>query len=276
MDNLNIVKKNLILTTAIGYKFDQIKLFVKSLRVFYNGAITFLIGEKDFELEQELTKYNCNFIKTKINKKEIQFKRYELYLSYLKKNTFEEILLCDSRDIYFQANPFDFNFKGQINFFLEDKKIKDCKFNSNWILKTYGKKELLKIADCTILCSGTVLGKYKKILEYLQLITHNVSRYSYKKKLKYWITFRPDPEGRGCDQGHANYLVHNSKIDNLNFYSNSKGPVATVFYLKKILFDKNSFLINEKGEPYMLVHQYDKRWDKFEKPIDIFKSNIKI
>ena len=49
MDNLNIVKKNLILTTAIGYKFDQIKLFVKSLRVFYNGAITFLIGEKGIQ-----------------------------------------------------------------------------------------------------------------------------------------------------------------------------------------------------------------------------------
>ena len=37
-------------------------------------------------------------------------------------------------------------------------------------------------------------------------------------------------------------LVHKSIIENVNLYSNSKGPVATVFYLKKIKFDNNSKL----------------------------------
>ena len=117
------MQKNLILSTAIGYKFDQVKFFIQSIRKFYGGTIVFLIGENDHELEIELKKFDCELIKMSINKKEVQFKRYEIFLNYLQKKDFENILLCDSRDIYFQSNPFEFNYKGQINFFLEDKSL---------------------------------------------------------------------------------------------------------------------------------------------------------
>ncbi len=270
------MSNNLILSAAIGYQFSQVEFFIKSLRKFYSDSITFLIGKNDLELERELNKYNCKIIKMSINKKEIQFKRYKIFLEYLKENDYENILLCDSRDIYFQSNPFNFDYKGEINFFLEDQLIKDCPYNSNWILRTYGKNEFNKISNNIILCSGTVLGQNKKILEYLNLITNNISKYKYKKKLKYFLTLRSDPEGRGCDQGHANFLIHNSKINNVNLYPNSKGPIATVLYLKKITFNENSYLINELGKPYLIVHQYDKRWNEFEIYINKFKSNINI
>ena len=158
------MNKNLILSAAIGYKFYQIEFFIKSLRKFYNDSVTFLIGEKDYELELKLKEFNCEIIKINVNKKEIQFKRYKIFLEYLKNKTFNNILLCDSRDIYFQANPFEFNYNEKINFFLEDQIIKNCPFNSNWILKTYGKKEYDKISNKTILCSGTVLGENFKII----------------------------------------------------------------------------------------------------------------
>ena len=264
--------KNLILTAALGYKFDQIEFFIKSLRKVYHDSVTFLVGNNDQDLEKELKKHNCEVLKVKINKKEIQFKRYQIFLNYLKDKDFENILLCDSRDIYFQKNPFKFNFKSEINFFLEDHPIIKCPYNSNWILKTYGKEEYNKISKKIILCSGTVLGQKENIIEYLDLISKNISKYKYKKRLKYLLTLRPDPEGRGCDQAHANYLVHSSKINNMYLYNNSNGPVATVFYLKKIAFDEKSNLINESGEPYLIVHQYDKRWDIFENPVKKFKS----
>ena len=44
-----------------------------------------------------------------------------------------------------------FKYKGKINFFLEDYKIRDCPFNSNWIIKSYGKEEFETIAEKTIL-----------------------------------------------------------------------------------------------------------------------------
>ena len=52
--------------------------------------------------------------------------------------------------------------------------------------------------------------------------------------------------------------------------------MATALYLKKIFFDKKSYLVNELGEPYLLIHQYDKRWEEFKKPLESFRTNIDI
>ena len=268
------MKNNLILSAAVGYDFEQVEFFLKSLRKFYNQEVCLIIDYENSKFEKKLQDLNCNVIKTKINKKKIQFERYKIYLDYLENNHYHQILLCDSRDIYFQDNPFNYSFNSEINFFLEDQKIKNCQFNKNWIIKTYGKDEFNKVADKTILCSGTVLGNHKKIKEYLLLMCKNILKYKYKRRLKYALTFRIDPEGRGCDQGHANFIVHNTMIDNFSFYSNSKGPFATAYYLNKLNFDKSSKLINENGKPYLLVHQYDKRWDIFSENVEKFKKNI--
>jgi len=266
--------KNLVLSAAVGYSFKQIELFTKSLRKFYDDDIYFIVDGKDESLINQIHKYNGKVIKTSINKKEIQFKRYKIYLQFLKREKYNNILLCDSRDIYFQKNPFEYNYYSSINFFLEDFLIKDCPHNSNWLVKTYGNNGFNKIANKTILCSGTVLGKSKKIEEYLKLMADTISKNKYKKKLKYFLTFRPDPEGRGCDQAHANYLVHNNLLNDFKVHKNLDGPIATVFYLKKINFDKQHRLINGIGEPYNVVHQYDKRWNEFSKNLKEFEKKL--
>ena len=51
-------------------------------------------------------------------------------------------------------------------------------------------------------------------------------------------------------------------------YKNEDGPIATVFHLKKIVFDAQSRLINTKGKPYLLVHQYDKKIEIFSNKIE--------
>ena len=118
------MKKNLILTTAVGYNFSQVKLFIKSLRKYYFEDVCFLIGRDDHELEKDLKEYNCNIIKTNVYRKAIQFKRYEIFLKYVASREFNNVFLCDSRDIYFQKDPFKYNYNGPINFFLEDQQIK--------------------------------------------------------------------------------------------------------------------------------------------------------
>lgn len=268
--------KNLVLTAAVGYKFNQIELFIKSLRKYYSDHICIVSDHSDKNIDSELMKLNCEVIKTKVNKKEIQFKRYKIFKNYLKDKDFENILLCDGRDIYFQDNPFNFNFEGPINFFLEDYQIKNCPFNSNWIIKTYGQEIYNEILDKTILCSGTVLGINNKIIEYLDLINYQIENFKYRKRLKYFLTFRPDPEGRGCDQGHANFLVHKTIIKDVSYYSNEGGPFATVYYLKKINFDNSSRLVNNRGEPYLLVHQYDKRWSEFSNAVNSLKKELNV
>ena len=268
------MKKNLVLTAAIGLGINQSELFIKSLRKYYNDDICFVVGPNDNLIKQELKKYNCICLQENIDKRDIQLKRYEIFLEFLKDKNYNNILCCDSRDIYFQSNPFDFNYKGAINFFLEDEKIKNCPYNSNWIIKTYGKAAFDNISDKIILCSGSVLGSMNKIKEYLSLLKDKISQIKYKKRLKYLLTLRRDPEGRGCDQGHANYLVHKNIIKDFYLYSNASGPFATVFYLKKIIFDSQSRLLNNSGDPYLLVHQYDKRWTEFSHQVEELKKNL--
>ena len=74
------MNKNLVLSAAIGYNFDQIKNFIISLRKYFSGEVHIIIDKNENKLEQEILKYDCKSIKTSINKKRINFKRYKIYL----------------------------------------------------------------------------------------------------------------------------------------------------------------------------------------------------
>ena len=78
---------------------------------------------------------------------------------------------------------------------------------------------------------------------------------------------RPVPEHRKTLEALMNYR-------GTHFYSNESGPIATVYYLKKIIFDKNSNLLNKLGVPYKIVHQYDKRWNEFYNVVEKLKKRI--
>ena len=103
-----------------------------------------------------------------------------------------------------------------------------------------------------------------------------LSRYKFKKRLKYLLTLRRDKIGRGSDQAHGNFIAHKKLIENSFFYSNAEGPIASAYYLKKISFNKNSELINGLGVPYSVVHQYDKRWSEFKPHVDNLKKILNI
>ncbi len=268
--------KNIILTAACGLQPEPIEFFLKSLRSFYKDSVFVLINKKDHKIKEYLRKYNCEFLEVNTHKFDIQIKRYNYYLNILNQKKYQNVLICDSRDIYFQSNPFEYNFKGNINFFLEDKKIAECPFNKNWIIKTYGVKVFNNLSQKIINCSGTTLGDSNAIKEYLNLIINHSKKYKYKKRLKYIITFRRDKNGRGVDQAYANFIVHNNLIKNSYLYSNKTGPIATVYYLQKINFNEDNKLINSLNEPYSIVHQYDKRWDEFKENVKIIKRKLNI
>ena len=75
------------------------------------------------------------------------------------------------------------------------------------------------------------MGDKNKIIEYLKLINVHIKKYKYKK-IKVSLTLRVDPEGRGCDQGHANFIVHKELIKGKKFYKITKDPLQ-LFLLKR-------------------------------------------
>jgi len=270
------MKKNLVLSSASGFGVDQLELFIKSLRKYYDEDVCFIIGPNDHLIKEELKKYNCTCVEKNIDKRDIQSKRYEFYLDFLKDKDYKNIFCCDSRDIYFQSNPFNYSYNGAINFFLEDKKIKECPYNSDWLIKTYGYKTYEALSEKIISCGGTILGTHDAIKEFLTLMIDELPKHKFKKRLKYALTFRRDKGGRGSDQSHGNYIAHNNLIKNTFFYSNESGPVATAFHLKNISFNENNELINIHNKPYAVVHQYDKKWDQFESSVKLIKKSLGI
>jgi len=267
--------KNLVVTPANNLRFDQVELFIKSLRKHYKDDICFILGPNDHDLKNKLQPYNCKFFEANIHKFDVILKRWKYFLKVLKENNnYQKVLLCDSRDIYFQANPFDYEYKGSINFFLEDNPLNNCPVNSKWIIRTFGEKTFKEISNNITCCAGTIMGAIDNLIELSSLMDDMRKKYPYKKSLKYLLTFRRDKEGRGCDQAYFNYLIYKNYFKNSFLYTNDQGPIATVFYLKQLKFDKKCQLINGLGKPYAIVHQYDKRWSEFSEKVNFIKKNL--
>lgn len=265
--------KNLVMSPAVGIPESNLEVFLKTLRRYYSEDILLLIGKNDSNLKKLADKYKCLIKQISVHKHSIQMKRYELFLEFLEKKTFNKIFFCDARDIYFQSNPFKYNYNSPINFFSEGRLIKHCKINSNWIDKTYGKKILNEFKDKEIICFGTILADQQNMLRYLKEMKLMVKNYPYKRRIKYLLTFRRDKNGRGCDQAYGTYLVYKNYFKNFKIHSNYYGPIATVYYLNDLNFNNVSYLINRNKQPYNVVHQYDKRWIEFEKNFNIFINN---
>ena len=171
--------KNLILTSAVGYDFSKIEVFIKSLRKYYHDDVVILINFNQNETKSLLNKYNVKFIEKNINPKNTYQYRFDCFYSFLedKFENYTSIFLTDSRDVFFQGNPFLYKYNSNINFYLEDNIIENCKHNSNWIKKTTGLKSYNNLKKNRISCSGTVIGKSKEIFLYLKLMKENIKIY---------------------------------------------------------------------------------------------------
>ena len=210
---------NLVLSAAVGLKQQDVEFFIKTLRNYYDGEINFLVGRNDNELIKLFALYNCDFTIVDVHRFDIQMKRYLFFKEILKKRKYKNIFFCDARDIYFQRDPFKYKYKGEINFFLEGRKIKDCQFATEWITKTYGEDIYKNISDEIISCGGTIMGTHSGMESFLRLMIEHTKKYKFKKRLKYLLTFRRDKTGRGSDQAHGNYIAHKKLIKNTFFYS---------------------------------------------------------
>jgi hypothetical protein len=102
--------------------------------------------------------------------------RYFLYKEFLDKNPgqFAKILLTDSRDVIFQADPFGHIDTG-IVLAPEDNIFRHCPTNSSWLRIAYGEKMLSIMRDFSILCAGTTIGGTESVLEYLGLVCQELS-----------------------------------------------------------------------------------------------------
>lgn len=251
---------NIVLGAATGYSKKDLYYFIKSLRAVFDGDIYLILNlNVDIGTIRFLEKYNVKKLFTNENPKKIFKTRYKIYYNFLKSNqNYNKILLTDTRDVIFQSNPFLNTKLLDINFFMEDKKIKNCFINSNWIRRLYGLRKYNLIKDNYISCSGTTLGSYPGIIEYLKKMVFHIENFTY-------FSFFGSP---GSDQGNHNYIVNTEKFNNQHKFFNEDGVVATLSdaNLKKFKFEKK--LNNLSNEEFCIIHQYDRILNKINGNIE--------
>jgi hypothetical protein len=257
------VNKNIIVSVAIGYNWEQIELFIKSLnKTTFRGSVILLSKEYidipmqlNFEVINHLVA-DSNWLNTVNNCRPFYYK--EILNIYKDVN---RVLLTDCRDVIFQENPFDNFTENLLHFGMEENTIGNCWINTSWIKNTYGEEYFDMVKEKNILNGGIILGEIDKIFELLEYMTTEISNKSYLDTgnnvlimeqavpIKYSSDF---PER--VKENHT----HNSKI-------------CTLGQSKSFTMRKDNLLINNNGEVYSIVHQYD-RFELLEKMIkEIYK-----
>jgi hypothetical protein len=272
------MKKNLILGLAAGYHWEQLRIFVDSIRnTSYKDHIAlFFDSELDPRTMRQLKENDVECIhfdrqqalsRSGINHIPLSLLRVSLYLEFLKEraDNYQNVMLSDTRDVVFQKDPFAFDFRSSLCFFMEPEPtlIKDNDWNSIWIIAAAGTKVYQSISGNPISCFGTTLGPMDKVIEYLQMI----KRLSSKAKIMFW----------GIEQGMHNYIVHAKLIEGISCFSSEDGPVFTIGagYTGNLQQDSSGHFLNRKNEIIHAIHQYD-RYAQLKEYFDKkFRSNIR-
>ena len=182
----------------------------------------------------------------------IQSYRYILFNQFLKerRNKYENVMLSDIRDVFFQKDPFSFIKEKGLYLAIEEKsrRIADCEVNNFWIKSAYGESILNEIKMNYVSCSGTTLGDSESIIEYTETISSEIL--TLKNQIK------------GIDQGIHNYLIYKNKLKNTHFLYCEECDIVTVGK-KQITFSINASkqICNQNNQAISIIHCYDRQDD---------------
>jgi hypothetical protein len=182
----------------------------------------------------------------------LRYRRYLLYSEFLERHTadFDRVFLADCRDIFFQADPFAWDWKSGVHFFFEETghRMIECNAHRNWLSRQFGREFFEQHAQRTPACSGTTYGDMANIRQYLNLMVATTMRALNLGRMA------------GGDQGIHNYILINNLINNITVYENRRGPVMTMFWMREsdIPTDADGAVVNDDGSIVAVLHQYDR------------------
>jgi hypothetical protein len=269
MNNMLILSA---LASSHGYSIQTFRNFAGSLAsTGFDGEIVMMTTEKNYhnhglrKLEGDYPCLQFKFIPELEDYRNINCYRYGFYHEYLISHAeyYDYVMIADSRDVIFQRDISQYPFDSQYDLFFaeEEKIIKDCGINSGWILDLFGKDVLDEIENRIVLCSGTTIGKYHAILQYLEVMAEAVSKVESEFLARFGSL-------GGIDQGIHNYIHYKDLLTGLNIKTmhNNQNLIYTVGHVAsdskpRTFLNAESKFINRSGLVCYCVHQYD-RLDK--------------
>mmetsp|Transcript_10468 Transcript_10468/g.17123 ORF Transcript_10468/g.17123 Transcript_10468/m.17123 type:complete len:329 (+) Transcript_10468:174-1160(+) len=175
--------------------------------------------------------------------------RYSLYLNYLRNTSvpYSSVLIIDVRDSFFQDNPF--TAITEPGFYAVQEPavltVGKCPWTSGWVRDCFGEEMLKSVQHRYLVCSGSSIATLGEMLVYLELMTSHM--------------FNNPCERFGIDQGVHVVLAYTGKIPFLHISTHENGLYGTLGLAKYVDRDEFGNVLNEKGEVYKFIHQYDRK-----------------
>ncbi|KAJ1481689.1 hypothetical protein T484DRAFT_2708171 [Baffinella frigidus] len=291
--------RNLVLGTQNGLLAQEVRVFLASLRSTGSMAevVIFSAEESRHDLHEVAATFNA--LVMSYNPVEISAKhgpanlhRFSLFRQFLEDaglGSFDQVFLCDIRDVYFQSDPFQsLAVPKGIGVAIEPAHlpIGQCDVHMRWLSSecpAYAREGMGKVlADKLRSCAGTTIGTPDSIHAYCQAMEDEAERTvteigeaQGKALLGRATTFDGEKYHLWCnDQAMHNVLLWTGKLNStfpVRLYSAEDSLLATVGTMTSIkLSDQAEVLVEcptagvgdgvcSGGEqPAAVVHQYDR------------------
>lgn len=209
---------------------------------------------------------------------EVAARRWHLFREFLDAHQADyaggAVLAIDARDSFFQRDPFALMAEerarrasggagAEVLAFLEHEvTVGSSPWNSDVIAACYP-SDVLKfngpVSRGAVSCSGTLLGSYEGVLEYLRAMEEEMSTPR--------ATTATCQAAGGRDQGFHNVLLHSGRLaarlaraglGGLRMFANADGPVQTLQF-GDLDVDALGRVLNSRGAVAHIVHQIDRK-----------------
>jgi hypothetical protein len=245
--------RNLVLGLATGYDLPALLPFVRSLRRFTNCRAMLVMHDESVARQLDLERIDTAIVVPEAG--------YVPHINFARAGILHRVLLAlagqidwvfflDTRDVVFQADPFEATPPADIVFFKESRgsTFKTSNRNRNWLIGTFGEKWLPLLGNQELLCGGTILAKYEAAVLLCKL-----------KLLLGTLVADERHSAPGVDQMTTNMIARLGLIPRFTAMSHDQ-LVATLSQANRdflVAADGDLFL-NRSGKLPAIIHQYDR------------------
>lgn len=202
------MQKNAVLGVSVNFDPMQLKNLILSFReVNTVDDIILFVDPVNLPLARSyFSKYNVQFksyLFHELIDTTVHNSRYLKFLEFLLEQTeYKNIFLSDTKDVIFQNNVFEHLEDDKLYFCQEDSNVRvfdDPSCNAWWINQAYGPEILNLIGPNNIICSGTIIGSYEKMLKLLVAVKNEILKIKQERRDVF--------NGLILDQAIINYLA---------------------------------------------------------------------
>jgi hypothetical protein len=237
----------------MGYHFPVLLPFVRSLRRFTDCRAMLVVDDESVARQLDLEGIDSVIASSDDGyTPHINFARAGLLHRALLAlgEQIDWVFFLDTRDVVFQADPFEALPPADVIFFKEseDLTFRTAKRNRSWLIGTFGEQWLPVLEDQELLCGGTILAKYEAAV----LLC----------KLKLLLgTMIPDERhaAPGVDQMTTNMIAGLKLIPRFIAMSHDQ-LVATLSRPDQdfLVPAQDTLFVNQAGKLPAIIHQYDR------------------